>query len=121
MAEAKTYTGGCHCGRFAFEASADLDNVISCNCSICSKRGLMLTFVSPEQFKLTRGTREELKSYQFNKKVIDHVFCPDCGVEAFASGKRPTDGQAMYAINVRCLEGVELTALQPKLVDGRRF
>jgi hypothetical protein len=120
MAEATTYTGGCHCGRFGFEVSTDLGSAISCNCSICTKRGLVLAFASPEHFKLTRGTREELKSYQFNKKVIDHLFCPDCGVEAFASGTRP-DGQRMVAINVRCLEGVELASLTPRPVDGRRF
>ena len=45
MPEAKTYTGGCHCGKVRYEATTDLGQVLSCNCSICTKRGLLLSFV----------------------------------------------------------------------------
>jgi len=118
MPETKTYTGGCHCGKVRYEVETDLSQVIACNCSICTKRGLILTFVLADQFKLLSGS-DVLKDYQFNKKVIHHVFCPDCGVESFANGTRPGDGRAMVAINVRCLDGVDLAALQPKPFDGR--
>lgn len=120
MAETKRYTGGCHCGRFEFEVDTDLSTAISCNCSICTKHGLVLTFVAPEQFTLKKGTQGELTKYQFNKKVIDHLFCPQCGVESFGTGKMP-DGKTMFAINVRCLEGVDMAALRPTPVDGRKF
>jgi hypothetical protein len=118
MAEAKKYTGGCHCGQARFEVTADLSTVISCNCSICSKRGLLLTFVPPEQFKLVAGDEKALTDYQFNKKVIHHLFCPACGVESFGTGTGP-DGKTMYAINVRCLDGVDLGALKLTPFDGR--
>lgn len=118
MPDSKTYTGGCHCGKVRYEATTDLKSVISCNCSICTKRGLILTFVSGEQFKLLSGG-DVLKDYQFNKKVIHHVFCPSCGVESFANGTRPGDGKKMIAVNVRCLDGVDITALQPKPFDGK--
>ncbi|MBM7117898.1 GFA family protein [Archangium primigenium] len=120
MAETKKYAGGCHCGRFTFEVNTDLDTAISCNCSICTKRGLVLTMVGPEQFALTKGTLGEMTKYQFNKKVVDHLFCPDCGVEAFGTGQAP-NGQTMFAINVRCLEGVDVTTLKPRPVDGRKY
>ncbi|MFY0579218.1 GFA family protein [Cystobacter fuscus] len=120
MSELKKYTGGCHCGKVAYEVNADLSRVISCNCSICQKRGLLLTFVPPEQFALQKGDEKALTDYQFNKKVIHHLFCPECGVESFATGTTP-DGKRMYAINVRCLEDVDLAALKPQPVDGRRF
>ncbi|MET0404859.1 MAG: GFA family protein [Cystobacter sp.] len=120
MAEVKKYEGGCHCGKVAFEVSADLDQVISCNCSICTKRGLLLTFVPAEQFHLRAGEEQALTDYRFNKKVVQHLFCPVCGVEAFGTGTGP-DGKKMYAINVRCLEGVDLAALKPAPVDGRRY
>jgi hypothetical protein len=118
MPEAKTYTGGCHCGAVRYEVQADLANVMQCNCSICSKRGLMLTFAGADQFKLLSGG-DLLKDYQFNKKVIHHVFCPTCGVESFANGTRPGDGAKMVAVNVRCLDGVDLDVLKPKRFDGR--
>jgi hypothetical protein len=118
MPEAKTYTGGCHCGAVRYEVQADLGNVISCNCSICTKRGSILTFAPADQFKLLKGG-DVLKDYLFNKKVIHHVFCPTCGVESFANGTRPGDGAKMVAVNVRCLDGVDLDALKPKKFDGR--
>ena len=117
MAEMKKYTGGCHCGKARYEVSTDLNTVITCNCSHCEKRGLLLTFVPPEQFKLLSG-EESLSEYQFNKKVIHHLFCPACGVESFARGTSP-DGKSMYAINVRCLDGINLGSLTLKSVDGR--
>lgn len=41
-----------------------------------------------------------------------------CGIEAFARGTWP-DGKTMAAINVRCVEGIDLDALQVTKVDGK--
>jgi hypothetical protein len=119
MAQTKTYKGGCHCGQVQYEATTDLSQVISCNCSICSKRGLLLTFVTPDQFALHAGA-QGLTDYQFNKKVIHHKFCDVCGVASFAEGKKP-DGKTMFAINVRCLDGVDVSSLTVTPVDGKNF
>jgi len=115
------YTGGCHCGNVRYEIDADLSSgVMSCNCSICSKRGYLLAFVAPEQFKLVAG-EEALSDYQFNTKAIHHLFCKNCGVGSFCRGAGP-DGKIMCGINVRCLdEGVDVSALPVKQVDGKRL
>lgn len=118
MTSGPIYTGGCHCGRVRFEATASLDRVMSCNCSNCQARGLLLTFVPPEQFTLVSG-EDDLADYQFNTKTIHHLFCRTCGIESFARGIRPSDGAKMVAINVRCLDGVDLAALTLTPVDGR--
>jgi hypothetical protein len=117
MPETKTYTGGCHCGRVRYEVATDLAVVIECNCSHCSKRGLLLTFVTPDKFKSVAGD-DGLMDYQFNKKMIHHLMCPDCGIESFARGTAP-NGQEMVAINVRCLDDVDLKELSPVPFDGR--
>ncbi len=117
MPETKTYTGGCHCGEVRFEVTADLSSVVTCNCSICQKRGALWTFVTPEHFALRAGS-EDLKDYQFGKKTLHHRFCKSCGNEAFAEGKMP-DGTPSVGINLRCLEGVDVDKLSPKLWDGR--
>ena len=44
MADMQTYSGGCHCGRVRYEVATALSPVMSCNCSICQKRGYMLTY-----------------------------------------------------------------------------
>ena len=116
MAE-QVYGGGCHCRRVRFEVTTGLTPVISCNCSHCQPKGLLLTFVPASQFKLTSG-EGELTLYQFNKRVIQHFFCSTCGVESFARGKT-ADGRDTVSINVRCLDDVDLSALQLTPFDGR--
>ena len=114
---ARTYSGGCHCGQVRYEATADLSRVISCNCSICTTRGLLLAFVPPAQFTLLSG-EDALVDYQFNKRVIHHLFCRACGVESFARGTAP-DGSDVVALNVRCLDGVNLDGLSLVPFNGR--
>lgn len=100
-----------------YEVSADLDHVVSCNCSICTAKGSILTFVPVDQFKLL-SSEDALTDYQFNKKQIHHLFCSICGVESFAKGKDKS-GADIRAINVRCLDGVDVSALKPTPFDGR--
>lgn len=119
MADPKTHQGGCHCGRVRFEAATDPTKAIACNCSICSKHGLWLTFVEPRQFKLVCGL-DALNEYRFNKHVISHMSCRTCGVEPFAKGKTK-EGLDMFAINVRCLDDVDISALAPHPFDGRNL
>ncbi len=117
MGTTKTYTGGCHCGKVRYEVTTDLSFLIDCNCSICSKKGHVLTFVPTTQFKLLSG-KDALTDYQFNKHVVHHMFCSTCGISSFGSGKKP-DGTEMNSINVRCLDDVDLGALQVTHFDGK--
>ena len=119
MAEPKTYAGKCHCGRVRYDATVDLGQLIECNCSHCRRKGFLLTFIPPSQFTLHAG-EDALTDYQFNKKIIHHLFCATCGVEPFARGTMP-DGSPAIAINVRCLEDVDLAALEPMPFDGRNM
>lgn len=113
------HTGSCHCEKIRFEVEMDLKEVVSCNCSICSKRGHLLAFTPENTFKLISG-EESLGDYQFGRKTIHHHFCSSCGVGPFGAGSMP-DGTKMRAINVRCLEGVDLSALKIKHFDGKNF
>jgi hypothetical protein len=113
----QTYSGGCHCGRVRYQVTTTLEPVLACNCSICQKRGALWTYVAPAQFKLLSG-QGELSDYQFNKKAIHHLFCRNCGIASFATG-RGEDGSEGVGINVRCLEGVEIEALALMPFDGR--
>jgi hypothetical protein len=117
MTELKTYAGGCHCGHVRYQAQASLDRVMSCNCSICTQRGLLLTFLPAAQFHLESGA-DDLTEYRFNKHRIQHLFCPVCGIEAFARGTAP-DGSETIALNVRSIDGMDVSTLKPQPFDGR--
>lgn len=114
------HTGGCHCGAVRYEVDIDLTQPLTeCNCSICGKSGSRLAFVPAGQFKLLSGEGSQA-DYLFHKKHIHHLFCRTCGVRSYASGATP-DGGTMYAINVRCLDDIDLeaTAKNVKMFDGK--
>lgn len=118
MTDVKSYTGGCHCGKVRFDASVDLGApVIACNCSMCGRSGTLLSFVPAASFKLTSGA-DSLTDYQFGKERIHHLFCKVCGIKAFARGAAP-DGAEMFAVNVRCIDDVDLGALKQQHFDGK--
>lgn len=116
-AKVSTYSGGCHCGKVRYEVTTAIGPVMACNCSMCQKRGSLLTFVPAEQFDLRKG-EDALTDYQFNKHIIHHLFCATCGISSFSRGTLP-DGKEMVAINARCLDGVDLDALEISKFDGR--
>jgi hypothetical protein len=111
------HSGSCHCGRLSFEVEGDFAEVMECNCSHCSRKGYLLWFVPREHFRLKSGAGE-FQTYKFNKHAISHHFCPTCGCAPFATGKA-SSGAETAAINVRCLEGIDLSAIKRRPVDGR--
>jgi hypothetical protein len=111
------YRGSCHCGNIAFEAEGELTRVIECNCSICSRKGALLWFIPRHSLRVLTPA-ERISSYTFNSHTIKHRFCPTCGIQPFGEGV-DTDGTELAAINVRCLEEVDLSALQIEPFDGR--
>lgn len=119
MSETTHVEGGCHCGAVRFEADIDLANTNECNCSHCAKKGFILTFTPADNFKITSG-KDKLTEYRFNKKMIEHLFCSVCGVQPFGRGKGP-DGSEMAAVNVRCVDEIDLSTLNPNPVDGKSF
>ena len=117
MAEAKLYEGGCHCGKVRFSVRADITQAYECNCSICMKRGALWNFVDASSFTLKRG-EDALTDYQFNQKRIHHLFCSTCGTASFARGAKP-DGTPVVALNLRCLDDLDLAPLPRVAIDGK--
>ncbi len=116
----KTYTGGCHCHKVRYEVDIEnLTEAMSCNCSICAKRGWLLTFVPKSAFRLVSG-QDEVTTYHFNKNLIDHIFCKTCGTASYGMGK-DGNGTEMVAINVRCLDDVDLDSLTINAYDGKNI
>ncbi len=111
------YTGSCHCGNVKFEAEGEIESAMACNCSICQRKGSLLWFVPRERFTLLTP-EENSRVYEFNKHRIKHRFCPVCGIHPYADGI-DAKGNPMAAINVRCIENIDLDAVKVKHFDGR--
>ncbi|WP_367350367.1 GFA family protein [Ottowia sp.] len=112
-----TYTGSCHCGKVAFEVEGTIDRALSCNCSMCSRKGALLWFVPRASLRLTTP-EDAAATYLFNRHIIRHRFCPTCGIHPYGEGVDPK-GNAMAAVNLRCVEGLDLEAIPVRHFDGR--
>ena len=111
------FKGSCHCGAIQIELSADLEKIIQCNCSICSKKGALHYRTKPENFALISG-ENNLSLYQFGTKQAQHLFCKTCGIHVFS---RPRIAPEQYSVNVRCLEGIDIEKLTVVPFDGQNW
>ena len=75
--------GACHCGAVRFEVSRAPDQVTSCNCSNCTKRGGLWAYYSPEEFTLISD--EGQSTYLWNDRVVQilEIIHPAFGAEFF--------------------------------------
>jgi len=111
------HKGSCHCGTVSFEVEGEITGGMACNCSMCQRKGSLLWFVPRESLQLL-SPEDAAATYTFNKHVIKHRFCPTCGIHAYGEGVDPK-GNAMAAINLRCVEDIDLSSIPVQHFDGR--
>jgi hypothetical protein len=113
----RTYAGTCHCGAVRIAVTMPPpEKAFACNCSICSRSGWLLAFVSDSDLHVDAGP-DALSDYLFGKKQTHHLFCRTCGVRCFSRGT-DGEGKAYVAVNLRCLSGLELGRLPVETFDG---
>jgi len=111
------YQGSCHCGNIAYEVEGDIESLLECNCSICSKRGYLLWFTGKDNVTL-KNPDANMGTYTFNKHQIKHHFCPTCGCAPLGFGS-DGKGNEMAAINARCMDNCEVSQFTINQYDGR--
>ena len=121
----KSYEGGCHCGRVRFRIEVDLDEtpIGECNCSICTKKGILHLPVSRERLQILSGA-DDLTTYQFNTGTAKHTFCRHCGIHAFYQPRSDPENYSVNArVSRRLRSGDDAAAppvRRPQLGGGRR-
>jgi len=95
----------CHCGGVEIEINApdQFKKIMRCNCTLCKRKGTIMTMVSSEDLKIKKG-EDLLKLYQYHTKTAKHYFCSNCGIYTHHN---PRNNPKMYGINIACLEGVD--------------
>lgn len=110
-----TYLGSCHCGAVKFEVKTALTPAARCNCSLCRRKGALMTpFFDAGSLRIIEG-EDALTSYQFNTRVANHFFCKHCGIYPFHQTRRDPK---LWRANVGCLEGVDPYAFEAAIADG---
>jgi hypothetical protein len=112
------HKGSCHCGNVSFEVEGEIKRAVACNCSICQRKGSLLWFVPRAELKLLTP-ESAAGTYTFNKHTIKHRFCPVCGIHPYAEGVPQGGASMMAAINVRCIENIDLAGVPVQHYNGR--
>ena len=114
-----TYAGSCHCGavRFSLTKAAPLAEAIECNCSVCTKKGVLLVPAEETELQIEQG-EDKLQLYQWRSNTAHHWFCGTCGIHAF---NRPRNNPERLAVNIRCLDDywAMLPGITIKPFDGQ--
>ena len=127
-ANVRTYHASCHCGSVRFEfASEEITSGRRCNCSICSRKGIVMSprYYRPEEMRIEGESF--LSLYQFGDKDVNHYFCRTCGISPFNRvAKVPADytGSARPGycrVNLGCVQELDVFALDIEVIDGRSF
>ena len=93
----------CHCGEIKAEIDIkSFDKILRCNCSICKRKGAIMSIVKNEDFKIIKG-KDKLSMYQFHSKVAQHFFCSVCGIYTH---HHPRSNPSMTGFNLGCVNDV---------------
>ena len=109
----------CHCREVEAEinVSGPLENILRCNCSICKRKGAVMSMVKNEEFKIIKG-KKILKLYQFHSKVAKHFFCSICGIYTHHN---PRSNPVMTGFNLGCIDDIDIFTLKNVVVnDGQK-
>ena len=100
----------CHCGQVEAEInlSGNFEKLLKCNCSICKRKGAVMSMVKNEDFKIIKG-KEKIKLYQFHTNVAKHYFCSNCGIYTHHN---PRSNPSMTGFNVGCIDDIDTLKLK---------
>ena len=107
--------GSCHCGAVQFEVRAPILPATRCNCSMCRRRGALMSPSFPAaELRIVAG-QDALTLYQFNTRTAKHYFCKHCGIYPFHQTRlNPLN----WRVNLGCIDGVDIYALAAGVADG---
>ena len=110
----------CHCGEVEIQVDLkkEIDQLKRCNCSMCKRKGTMVTTVNKQDLKIIKGAKK-IKTYQFKTNVAKHHFCSECGIHTH--NLRRADPNT-YGINVGCIDEIkpsELFKMKTFVSDGQ--
>lgn len=111
------HVGRCHCGAVRFEATLTdgFASIRRCTCSYCRMRGAVVVLVDAGGVRVIEGA-DALTSYLFHTRMAEHFFCSRCGI--YTHHQRRSN-QALFAVNVACLDGVSpFDFSQVPVMDG---
>ncbi len=112
---ATTIKGFCHCGSVQFEVTGVFDEFTLCDCTLCVKKNAVMYKVHESGLRILCG-EDKLSLYRWNTRVAQHYFCSVCGIYTFHRKRAAPDH---YGVNVHCLDGIDVSGVPVRRVDGK--
>src|SRR5690242_10939587 len=112
--EMPSYHGSCHCGAVRFRIDAAIEELTTCDCSLCSRKNALMTKVHESELTVLDGAKI-LSAYEWNTHRAKHFFCSRCGVYTFHRKRAAPDH---FGINVFCLEGFDPASVPVRATEG---
>jgi hypothetical protein len=79
------------------------------------KKNAVMYKVHESGLKILKG-EDKLVLYRWNTGVARHYFCGACGIYTFHRKRAAPDH---YGVNVYCLDGVDVSQVPVRRVDGK--
>ncbi len=101
----------CHCGEVELEikeSEGTLNKFLRCNCTLCKKKGYIMTFAPITNVKIVKS-EDKLKLYQYHTKVAEHYFCSECGIYTHHKMRSRPD---TFGLNVGCIDDIDQFKLE---------
>lgn len=112
----RSYDAHCHCGRVRFSfRSEPITTGKRCNCSICVRKGAVMSsaYIPAADFT-PHANPEDLSDYRWNDGVVNHLFCKSCGIYPYHGGD-----EYGYRVNLGCVDDIDVMSLDIDIIDGR--
>ena len=120
-------TGSCHCGDTKFSIEGEIPaQVTRCTCSFCARRGALLAYYTPDQFRVT-GPAQHDGIYRWNTKLVAHHSCGRCGIPTYTDSPAfekdgSWDGHTRrIGVNARLFDGFDAAQAPVMVIDGKNL
>jgi hypothetical protein len=109
-------TGSCHCGAVTLELAEKPDYLFDCNCSMCSKHGVVWGYFDPSQVTISGETKAYSRADR-DQPAVDLHFCGTCGCSTHWTPKAHVPQDRM-GTNMRLFATQDLAGIPLHFPDG---
>ena len=114
MADPNSYHGTCHCGAVSFRIDWRIEELTTCDCSLCVARNALMAKVPEAALTLLAGA-DMLTLYEWNTRRAKHYFCSRCGIYVFHRKRAAPDH---FGVNAFTLAGLDPAGLPHRATEG---
>lgn len=108
------HDGACYCGAVRFRVERRIDELTTCDCSLCVARNALMAKVPEHALTILAG-EDMLTLYEWNTRRAKHYFCSRCGIYVFHRKRAAPDH---YGVNAFTLAGFDPASVPHRATEG---